>query len=255
MTEPPLSRDAYLGGRLSLWQPRQGYRAGIDPVLLAAACPAHPGDSVLELGCGVGTAALCLSARVEGLVLTGIERNPEIARLARRNAAENEADMTVVEADLASLPSDIRQKRFAHVIANPPYFLRHQSHASPHGAREQAMGEETPLETWLAAAARRLAPKGWLTLIHRTERLSDILQNLNDLGSVQVQPLQPRTRRDSHLVLIRARKGGKAPLRLHAPLVLHRGKMHEFDGDDYTEAVSAVLRKGAALPGFGIANI
>ena len=58
ISDSDLTRDAFLGGRLYLWQPRTGYRAGVDPVLLAASVPARRGESVLDLGCGVGTAAL-----------------------------------------------------------------------------------------------------------------------------------------------------------------------------------------------------
>ena len=64
-----LSDDKFLCGRLRLFQPIKGYRAATDPVLLAAACPAKPGDSVLDLGCGAGAAALCLGLRVPGLAL------------------------------------------------------------------------------------------------------------------------------------------------------------------------------------------
>ncbi len=246
-----LTRDKYLGGKLELWQPANGYRAGIDPVLLAAACPAKPGQTVLELGCGIGTAALCLATRVPELSLVGVERQAEIAALARRNAEGCAAQMEVVEADLAQLPAGLRQRSFDHVIANPPYFLRSASHPSTHAAREAAVGEETPLSVWLEVAGKRLLPRGWLTMIHRPERLADLLGGLDGFGSVQVLPLQPRAGRDANLVLIRARKGGRAALRLHAPLLLHQGRMHEFDGEDYTAAVAAVLRSGAALPGFG----
>lgn len=69
--EDALSRDAFLCGRLHLWQPKKGYRAATDPVLLAAACPARPGERVLDLGCGAGAAALCLATRVPGLELAG----------------------------------------------------------------------------------------------------------------------------------------------------------------------------------------
>ncbi|MEO0916318.1 MAG: methyltransferase, partial [Pseudomonadota bacterium] len=56
--------NAFLGGRLQVLQPAVGYRAGADPVLLAAAVDAGPGHSVLDVGCGVGTALLCLGTRV-----------------------------------------------------------------------------------------------------------------------------------------------------------------------------------------------
>ena len=54
------STDDFLGGKLRVKQPKKGYRAGIDPVLLAASVNAHIGDNILDLGCGVGVASLCL---------------------------------------------------------------------------------------------------------------------------------------------------------------------------------------------------
>ena len=66
-----------------------GFIAATDAVLLAAACPAVAGQSVLDLGCGAGAAALCLAARVPEVQLSGLELQPAYAALARRNAAEN----------------------------------------------------------------------------------------------------------------------------------------------------------------------
>ena len=99
-----LTHDAFLCGKLHLWQPRKGYRAATDPVLLAAACPALPGQSVLDMGCGVGAAALCLAARVPDLRLYGLELQPDYAELARRNAIENGLPMQVECGDLAHMP-------------------------------------------------------------------------------------------------------------------------------------------------------
>ena len=118
--EAELSADKFLGGRLVLRQPRKGYRAGADPVLLAAAVLARPGESLLDLGCGAGTAALCAGARVPGLRLAGLERQPAYAELARRNARENGLEMTVTCGDLSVMPEALRQQQFHHVIANPP---------------------------------------------------------------------------------------------------------------------------------------
>lgn len=247
-----LTRDAFLGSRLMLWQPATGYRPGVDAVFLAAACPAEPGNSVLELGCGSGTAALCLAARVPGLSLIGVERQPEMVALARRNAGDTTLPLDVVEADVAALPPALRQRTFDHVIANPPYFDRTASLSSGDWQREAAMGEATPLHVWLDVAAKRLAPKGWLTLIHRAERLSDILVALEGrLGSLRLLPLIPRAGRDATLILIRARKDGHAPLRLHAPVQIHARARHVDDTEDYTPQVSAILRDGKTFDAFG----
>ena len=125
MTGAPenLTQDGFLGGRLILLQPAKGYRAGIDPVLLAASIPAESGQSILELGCGVGTALLCLGHRVPGLELTGVELQPSYADCARRNAERNAIAAKIVTADLSKLPLAVRQVRHHHVLANPPYFL------------------------------------------------------------------------------------------------------------------------------------
>ncbi len=95
-----VTRDQFLGAQLLIYQPRDGYRAGVDPVLLAASVPAKAGQSVLELGCGVGVGVLALGRRVAGLDLTGLEIQPDYAEMARENAAYNGLSLTVVTGDL-----------------------------------------------------------------------------------------------------------------------------------------------------------
>jgi tRNA1(Val) A37 N6-methylase TrmN6 len=244
-----LTCDAFLGGRLHLWQPARGYRAGIDPVCLAASVPARPGQSVLDLGCGAGAAALCLGARVPGLDLTGIELQPAYAGLARRNANANRQEMAVFCADLTELPDPVRQSGFDHVIANPPYFRAGAHSGSDDPGRAVALGEATPLAIWIGVAARRLAPGGYLHMIQRTDRLPDLLAGCaGRLGSVEVLPLAARAGRAPGLVILRARKGGRAAFVLHAALALHQGHQHPGDRDHYTAAMAGVLRECAALP-------
>lgn len=236
-----LTQDAFLGGRVLALQPKDGYRAGVDAVFLAAACPARVGESVLELGCGVGVAALCLAERSSASV-TGVERQPRYADLARRNGVD------VVEADLTQLPAWLRQKQFDHVIMNPPYFDTSRGAQPADEGRAAARGEETPLAHWLDVAARRLRAKGSLTLIHRVERLPDVLASVGKtLGSVEVLPLQPRVGREVSLLLLRARKDGRAPFRLHAPFQIHAAARHEGDHPDYTPAVAGVLQDAHAI--------
>lgn len=241
-----LSDDKFLCGRLRLLQPRQGYRAATDPVLLAAACPAQTGDRVLDLGCGAGAAALCLGLRVPGLELAGLELQPAYAALARRNAERNGIRLEVHEGDLTHLPRALRRE-FDQVIANPPWYARAGS-PSPVAGRARAMQVATPLSDWVTAAARRLRPGGWLTMICLAEGLPEALSSLGSrLGSAAVLPLAARTGRPALRVLLRARKGGRAAFRLLAPFVIHEGEVHDGDRESYTPAANAVLRDGADL--------
>ncbi|MCC7321834.1 MAG: methyltransferase [Rubellimicrobium sp.] len=230
------------------WQPRPGYRAGADAVLLAAAVPVRTGEAVLELGCGVGVAALCLCARVAGVAAEGVEIQPAYAALARRNAAGNGLDLTVHEADIAALPAELRARSFAQVMMNPPYFDRTRGHAARDAGREAALGGGAVLHDWISAGVRRLLPGGRLTLIHRAARLGEILAALDSrMGGVVIRPVAPRAGREALHVIVQARKGGRAPLRLLAPLVLHAGDSHPGDIDHFTPEAAAILRDGAAL--------
>ncbi len=243
-----LTRDAFLGGRLQIWQPVRGYRAGIDPVLLASATDAVPGQSVLDLGCGAGVASLSLAARVPGLRITGLELQPVYAALARRNASENRLDVNVIEGDIRSMPHELRGQGFDHVIVNPPYFDRTRGMRSECPDRETALGESIPLADWIGAGVRRLLPKGVLHLIQRAERLPELLSACNGrVGDLRVLPLLPRRGKPARLVVLRARKGAKGGFRLLAPIVLHCGDSHGSVGDGYSGEVDAVLRNGAQL--------
>ena len=242
------TRDAFLGGRVVLRQPRDGYRAATDPVFLAAACPAKSGNHVLELGCGVGAAALCLAARVAGVQILGVERQADYATLACENAAVAGANLRIVQADLTDLPADLRQMQFDHVIANPPYFGAGAGSRAKDAGREAANREVTPLVDWIGVARARLKPGGWLTLIHLAERLPDCLGALaTGFGAVAVLPLQPRAGRAASRVVIRARRAARTPFTLLAPFLIHEGAAHGADAPDYTAQAQAVLREGAAL--------
>jgi tRNA1Val (adenine37-N6)-methyltransferase len=242
-----VTQDAFLCGKLHLWQPRDGYRAATDPVLLAAACFARAGQSVLDLGCGVGAAALCLGQRVPDLALFGLELQPEYADLARRNAHENGIPLHVITGDLADMPAPLRRD-FDHVIANPPYYPKGGT-PSPNAGRATALQVgETPLGAWVQAATRRLAPGGWLTLICGADGLPQVLAALGEkMGSASVLPLAPRAGKPALRILLRARKTARGPFQLLAPFVLHNGPAHKGDRESYTEQANAILRDGGDL--------
>lgn len=239
----PTSTDQFLGGRLVLRQPIDGYRAGSDPVFLAAAVAAAGGDSVLDLGSGVGTAGLCLLARVDNIHVTGLELQPQLADLAQANAAENGLDgrYTVVQGCLTSRPAALRGVTFDHVITNPPWY--EPGTIRPPRADSKAIGHlegEADLAQWLRAAVKYLKPKGRLWLIHRADHLGRILAGLDGLkvGEIRVVPIWPKQGRAAIRVLVTARKDSKAPMELLPGLVAHA------DDGAYTPQAEAILRDG-----------
>lgn len=243
MTDTTL--DKFLDGRLLIEQPKRGYRAGVDPVFLAAAIEAKPGQAVLELGTGVGTALLCLMSRVQGLQATGVERDEVMAALARCNAKRNRHAISVHTESIGDLPTEVSQNVFDHVFANPPYFPRSRGSSAKDASREGGRGEVTPLSIWVDVATRRTKPGGTVTFIQRANRLPELFGAIDGrLGGLVVQPLAPRIGRNAELALVHARKGSKAEFVLKSPIYLHQGAQHERDGDDYSEVTRKVLRDG-----------
>ncbi|MBJ7418350.1 MAG: methyltransferase [Niveispirillum sp.] len=235
-----------LGGRVTLFQPADGYRAAIDPVLLAAAVPAVAGQAVLELGCGTGAALLCLAARVPGLAVTGLEIQNLAAGLARRGAAESGlADrVTVLDGDVSAPPEGLRPNSFDHILANPPFWPTGRHTPSPSGHKANSHGEGVgDLAGFVQAALRLGKSRGTLTLIYPAERLDHLLSLLSGrFGDIRVLPLWPRAGVPAKRVIVSARRDARGPLSLLPGLVLHG------EGQGYTAPVEAMLRDAAPLP-------
>jgi tRNA1Val (adenine37-N6)-methyltransferase len=241
VTEAATSSGSLLGGRVRYAQPRNGFRSGIEPVLLAAAVPARPGERVLEGGSGAGAAMLCLAARVPGIRGLGVELDPTLAALASENATSSGADgVSFVAADLVTL----RQPGvFDHSMANPPYHPATGT-TSPHPARELAKrGQPGLLREWTMALVGPLRHRGTLTLILPAGSLPQAVGAMltAGCGPTAVLPLWPTAGQGAKLVLLRGVKGGRAPMRLLPGLVLHA------NSGRFTQETEAVLRDGAAL--------
>ncbi len=237
-----LTHDGFLDGAVKAWQPKTGFRSASDAVFMAAAIPATPGQTVLELGCGAGVASLCVAHRT-GAEVTGVELSPLYADLAHRNGLQ------VVQGDVAALPDEIRAQSFDHVMFNPPYYAANSGTDAQTVHKAAALREKLPLENWLDAATRRVHPGGTVTAILGADRLPDILSACdNRLGKLRVLPLSPRAGKHAKRVIFQATKGSRSPFALLAPLILHQGDAHLADGDDTTPEAAEILRRGAGLP-------
>ena len=246
MNDAPTTLDSVLGGQVILHQPALGYRVAIDPVLLAAACPAEAGDSIIDLGCGVGTAALCIARRVPGARCIGVDLQPELAALADRNAQENKlADrVRFLAGDILDRTLPIYAELADHVIVNPPYLKRGTATPSDNPAKALANIEgDADLAAWVTAAAKAARPGGTITFIHRADRLPELLTLLTTrCGGLAILPLHPKAGAAAHRVIVAGRLDQRLPATLLPGLILH-----EADGR-FSPLLQRVLRDGAALP-------
>jgi len=235
--------DTLLDGRISLRQPAAGYRVAIDPVLLAASVPSV--NRVLDVGAGVGAAALCYAWRVVSANVIGLELQNSAAELAQENVALNrfEDRVDILSGDLLRPPSALFFGGFDHVMANPPYLP--PGRADPRITREKAISQvegEATLADWIKFCLRMAAPKGAITMIHRADRLDEIIALLHGrAGGVVVFPLWPKSEVSPKRVLVRALLDSRAPLRISPGLVLHEMN------DGFTEAAARVLIDAEAL--------
>ncbi|HEY4201097.1 MAG TPA: methyltransferase [Devosiaceae bacterium] len=237
------TRDAFLGGRLNVSQPGNGFRAGLDSVILGTSVdPA--GTSLLDLGAGVGTASLVALATDEGRSAVLIDDDREALALAAHNISLNgfAGRATVLELDVTAKgavreATGLRREAYASVIANPPFFDQGTRAAAPSRAAARHM-DEASLDRWAKTAAAHVAPGGEVIFIHLAATLPALLAVLGSrLGALTVLPLAPRPGEAASRVLVRGIKASRAPMRLLATRVLH-----EAEGRAFAPEFEAIFR-------------
>ncbi len=232
-----------LNKRVELLQPADGFPTTIDAVLLAAACPAKEGESILDLGCGVGSASFCALSRVVGTSLTGIDIQPEVIEIAQKNALLNRMkERTHFKCiDIR----DFEALSFHHVICNPPYLEAGDHTPSPSPALASAIGfgeDDMDLKDWVDCAFRCITGQGSMTMIHRADMVDEIILAMGKrFGAIEIIPLWPKAGREAKRVIVRACKHRRSPARISAGLILHN------EGGGYTPAAEAILRQGCFL--------
>jgi len=238
-----------LNKRVKLRHPAGGFRTSLDSVMLAAACPAKEGQNILDLGCGVGGAGLCVLTRVPDATLTGIDIQEDLISLAIQNAKANSLTprtefLLSSVLDYEKLNKEGNGMPFEHVICNPPYQESGERLSSPSTAKETAHAhqEDVNLQDWVNCAVRNLKSKGSLTVIHRADMIDKIIKALdnskgeNRFGGTEIIPLWPKQGVPAKRVIIRTYRDSRAPAIIHPGIVLHN------ENGDYTEEAEGILR-------------
>lgn len=241
------TQDGFLGGRVNLLQPKNGFRSSMDAVFLAAAIPAQKTQKILELGCGVGAVLMCLGARISNLKLNGVEIQELYADLAKRNATIN-SKANIYCADIQNLPQELQEQSFDHVISNPPFYYNNMGTHSKDIGKNISLREKLSLAEWVKISSKRLKQGGVATLLVGAERLPDILsESTKYFGNIKVKPICSRNDSQANRVIIQMEKGTKGTFLLLPSLVVHKEEFHENDSKDFTEMAKNILENGCSI--------
>ncbi len=240
-----------LNKSLALYQVPGGFRTSMDSVMLGAACPVKSGQSVLDLGCGVGSAGLCVLKRVDNTHLTGIDIQQDHIDLAIKNSEINNMQ-NISQFICADIRNDLDIATFDHVICNPPYKEAGTHRLSPSPAKAIAMGHienNIDLQSWITRAWLHIKGQGSLTIIHEAGQIDNILHSLYSknggkrFGGVEIIPLYPKQGVPAKRVILRAYKHKKSPAILHHGII-----MHDHDGNSTKQAESILRNKATLCP-------
>lgn len=249
MAELETTEDALLNGRIRIRQPARGYRVNVDTLLLAATFSpemAWGGCSFVEAGCGVGGALLAIGKQHADknppVRLVGIERDSNMAALAKTNAEANGLRAEIIEGDALNPPASLGS--LDRVLFNPPYDYPGEGRV-PAAERQHAYIAERPISDWIKVWCNRMSKDSHLTLIHRSHRLREILEAMEGrLGGVMVYPVRPSSSAPARRIIVRARKGSKAPPKLLRGLDLHPANDAK---EKHTPEAEAILRGDAFI--------
>jgi len=220
------TRDTILDGRITLLQPRHGYRFSVEAILLGRFARASARERVLELGAGCGVVAIMIAALYRPREVVAIEIQPPLAAMIARSAAINAlASVKAVCADLRQRKiAGVESSSFDLVVANPPYRATAAGRDSPDRGRRLARGESAAVLMDFVAAARRYARRGArVAFVFTARRSAELISAMrsNQLEPKRIRLVHPRIAMPASVMLIEARLGGGIEVTVEPPLILY----------------------------------
>ena len=242
LSDPELTLDVLGGDQgLRLYQPRQGHRFGIEAVLLAFFATLRKNDRVVDLGTGVGILLLIIARRTKAKTLIGIEIQPELVEIARKNAQMNQVGLEVVQGDFRRMDQYLPPASAEVVVSNPPFGQIGRGRVSPDPSRALARHDiEGGFKDVVAAARHCLKDGGRLALIGPATRVADIFFEMRQGGiePKRMRAVQGREGEPARLVLIEGVKGGGVECLIEQGLNIFEGQ-----GGEYGPEVEEMLGK------------
>ena len=228
------TKDSLFDGRLICYQHRSGYRFSVDALLLAHFCRIQPGGRVLDIGCGSGIVGLILLFLHKEIVVTGLEIQQSLIKLARKNVEENFlSDRMEILAGDACHPGEIlAPESYDLVVCNPPYRPAGSGRLNQDGEAAIARHElKATLADMVSAASFAVKNKHPVCFVYPADGLAHIVATLENtrLTVKRVQPVY--SSRDSamaSLVLIEAIKNGGTGTAICSPFYIYAGEKRVY---------------------------
>ncbi|MBF0621866.1 MAG: methyltransferase [Magnetococcales bacterium] len=196
-----------------------------DARLLAEFATVKAGDHILDLGMGCGTVAIHLAQRNPGVQIEGLEIQPDLAKQAQ-NAITWHAlteRIRIHTGDVREPPTALSSTPFDHVVCNPPYYAAGQGRMPPDPTRAACRFElNGTLMDFIRCSSHHLRPQGWLHMVCRPERISELIVCFNSvgLGLCRMKMVHPAVHKEAILTLYGARKGAAANTVIEPPIIL-----------------------------------
>ncbi len=224
---------------LKIIQNSKEFCFGIDSVLLSDfAKGAKKQKNVVDLCTGNGVIAILLSAKLpKAKSIVGVEIQEYSAELANRSIELNKLEdkITIINKDLTKIKKDIMAGSVDLVVCNPPYKPKGSGVINEKDSKTIARHEiSCTLEDIIKEASRELNFGGSFCMVHKVERMTDILCNLrkHDLEPKRMRLIYPRIGEAANLVLVEGIKGGKPFLNMEPPIYVYKE-----DGEEYTKQI------------------
>lgn len=226
------TEDLILNGKIKLCQPKHGYRIAIDPILLASVVELKKEQTILDVGCGVGTISMILKYMDNSQNITCIDIDPIMTKLCQRNSKLNNLPLNIINCPIDS--NLLNNETFDSVVTNPPFYNPENFRSSK--KKSAANFETISLRSWISFCLKRLKPNGNFYIIHLPERLEHILESLRNLvGKIEIFPIYSHKNEPTKRIIIKCKKASKEPLKIMSGLVSHG------DSNEYTNDMKLIL--------------
>jgi tRNA1Val (adenine37-N6)-methyltransferase len=222
-----------------LIQKNNAFKFGVDAVLLADFAQVKRSDQVLEMGTGTGIIPILLHAKKQPASITALEIQADMADLARRNIKYNKLEdkISILHMDIKEAPERLGRAEYDCVVTNPPYVKKEAGINNPEESKAIARFEiACTLQDVVSTAKQLLRTGGKLFMVHRADRLVDIIYEMRAQGlePKRIRFVHSNAGKRPHLLLIEGVRGGRPELKFMDPLYIYDDK------GEYTEEIHRI---------------